>query len=250
MVVFHGLFISPSVILVLFFHCPDIITGNRSYMFGQDRSIGTITVHPNGNYFVLGGKGMSPNIYIYEYPSKKLYRVLKKGTERAYSSISFSYDGDKLASVGSAPDYMLTVWDWQQERIILRSKAFSQEVFNVTFYPLESGKLTTSGTGHIRFWEMAETFTGLKLQGDLGKFGKVELSDISGYTELPDGKVLSGSESGSLLMWDGNFIKFEISRIDGSPPHEVRLPYTASNVFVPNVHVAVTVMLIILQNSE
>lgn len=37
---------------------------------------------------------------------------------------------------------------------------------------------------------MASTFTGYKLQGDLGKFGKTEISDIEGYSELPDGKVL------------------------------------------------------------
>lgn len=36
---------------------------------------------------------------------------------------------------------------------------------------------------------MANTFTGLKLQGQLGKFGKTEISDIEGYVELPDGKV-------------------------------------------------------------
>ena len=33
---------------------------------------------------------------------------------------------------------------------------------------------------HIRFWKMARTFTGLKLQGEMGKFGTVEISDISG----------------------------------------------------------------------
>ena len=36
---------------------------------------------------------------------------------------------------------------------------------------------------------MARTFTGLKLQGNIGKFGNEELSDVSGYTHLPDGKV-------------------------------------------------------------
>jgi hypothetical protein len=36
---------------------------------------------------------------------------------------------------------------------------------------------------------MAETFTGLKLQGDIGKFGKAEISDVWGCAELPDGKV-------------------------------------------------------------
>ena len=54
---------------------------------------------------------------------------------------------------------------------------------------------------------MAKTFTGLKLQGQLGKFGKTEISDIEGYVELPDGKVLSGSEWGNLLLWDGGLIK-------------------------------------------
>lgn len=36
---------------------------------------------------------------------------------------------------------------------------------------------------------MALTFTGLKLQGALGRFGKTALTDIEGYVELPDGKV-------------------------------------------------------------
>ena len=45
-----------------------------------------------------------------------------------------------------------------------------------------------------------------------GKFGKCELSDIRGYAELPDTQVLSGSEGGNLLMWEGNFIKTEVFR--------------------------------------
>jgi hypothetical protein len=40
---------------------------------------------------------------------------------------------------------------------------------------------------------MAQTFTGLKLQGELGKFGQIDLSDISAFVEFPDGKVLSGT---------------------------------------------------------
>ena len=38
---------------------------------------------------------------------------------------------------------------------------------------------------------MANTFTGLKLQGRLGRFGKTEISDIDGFLQLPDGKVIS-----------------------------------------------------------
>jgi len=70
-----------------------------------------------------------------------------------------------------------------------------------------------------RFWKMARTFTGLKLQGALGKFGKTEISDIEGYVELPDGKVLSGTEWGNLLLWEGELIKVEIGRIGKKPCH-------------------------------
>ena len=32
------------------------------------------------------------------------------------------------------------------------------------------------------------------------------------YVELPDGKVLSGTEWGNLLLWDGGFIKVELAK--------------------------------------
>jgi len=40
------------------------------------------------------------------------------------------------------------------------------------------------------FWKMAGTFTGLKLVGSLGRFGRTEISDIIGCLGLPDGKVV------------------------------------------------------------
>lgn len=57
--------------------------------------------------------------------------MLRKGTERGYRSLDFTAAGDKLASVGQAPDYMLTIWDWARERVLLRCKAFGQDVFKV-----------------------------------------------------------------------------------------------------------------------
>ena len=45
---------------------------------------------------------------------------------------------------------------------------------------------------------MARTFTGLKLQGSIGKFGNEELSDVSGYADLPDGMVNTCISS---LVW-------------------------------------------------
>ena len=121
--------------------------------------------------------------------------------------------------MGSGPDFLLCVWDWLQENIILKSKAFSQEIYRVTFSEYQDDVLTTSGMGHIKFWKIAETFTGLKLKGEIGKFGQNEISDITAYYEFPDGKVLSGTEYGKLLLWEGNLIKCVIGVNENTPCH-------------------------------
>ncbi|RHY08468.1 hypothetical protein DYB36_005157 [Aphanomyces astaci] len=183
----------------------NMATMQSKHVFGLGGGgVGAIAVHPSRGFFAVGDKGNKPNITIYVYPSLKVFRVLRQGTERAYCSLRFSNDGAKLASVGASPDFLLTVWNWRDEQTILRCKAFGQEVFNVQFAPNDGGFLTTSGTGHIRFWKMASTFTGLKLQGDIAKFGKSELSDIEAFCVLPDKKVLSSTERGALLLWDGS----------------------------------------------
>lgn len=154
----------------------------------------------------------APNVYIYDFETLNLHRVLRKGTERGYACVQFSpHDDNQIAALGCYPDYLLTIWDWKQEQMLLKCKAFSQDVFRVSWgqYP---GQLLTSGVGHIRFWKMAETFTGLKLQGAIGKFGQTDLSDVVGFAELPDGKVITGSEYGKLLLWEGGLIKCELCR--------------------------------------
>jgi len=109
-------------------------TKDKKIFYSRDRGgIGSITVHPSKKYFAVAEMGIFPNIYIYEYPSLKLYRILRKGTERTYSCVNFSGSGEMLASVGADPDFLLTVWEWKQERLLLKSKAFSQDVYRVSF---------------------------------------------------------------------------------------------------------------------
>ena len=117
-------------------------------------------MHPSGAYVAVGERGLKPTVRIYEFPSLKLHRELQGGTELGYLSLAFNGEGNKVASVGGYPDFLLTVWDWKREAIILRNKAFAQAIYNVSFLGHDDGFLTTSGMGHIRFWKMASTFTG------------------------------------------------------------------------------------------
>lgn len=198
----------------------NIRLGEVKMYFSRDGGgIGSVAVDQKRKYFAVAEKGTYPGIYVYEYPSLRLYRVMRHGTEKSYSSVSFSLGGDKLASVGSEPDYNICIWDWRNEILVLKAKAFSQEVFRVVFSDHSDTILSTCGMAHLRFWKIANTFTGLKLKGQTGKFGSVELSDITGFYIFPDGKVLSGSENGQLLLWEGNLIKAVLGISEEQPCH-------------------------------
>ncbi|XP_055610904.1 cilia- and flagella-associated protein 44 isoform X2 [Uranotaenia lowii] len=188
--------------------------------------IGCIQTNPiqELHHLTVGENGTNPPIIIYQYPAMTVVNILDNGTIQAYSRIDYSSDGELLVSQGCEPDYMLTVWNWREGEIILRCKSFYNDVINVMFSPSVPGQITSCGLGHIKFWKMAETFTGLKLQGELGRFGKTEISDIVGIFPMPDEKVLSGSQWGNILVWEAGLIKMEVCRKGRKPCH--RAPIT------------------------
>lgn len=171
--------------------------------------VGTVAVHPSRNFFLVGERSpKTPRLLVHEWPSRmQVGEFGGSGCSVGYAACCFDRDGTRVATVGAAPDYTLAVWDWESRTMALRSKCFSSDVYTVCFSTFDNSLLVTGGSGHIKFWSMAETFTGLKLQGTLGKFGRLEISNVSGFVVLPDGKVLSGSESGSLLLWEGDLVK-------------------------------------------
>lgn len=110
----------------------DLLTGAVRYILGRDGGgIGAFDVHPAGTHLAVAERSSTnaaPHVFIYALPSLELTHVLSGGTERAYSDACFSGSGEKLVTVGSFPDFLLSVWDWREERGVLRTKAFGQEV--------------------------------------------------------------------------------------------------------------------------
>lgn len=205
--------------LIHFFNVPTLtVTTRRSACGG---GIGYLVKNPNRDYghLTIAENGKKPTIFIYKFPEMELVSTLKKGTKRQFSVLDYTADGELLASQGGDPDYMLTIWDWKKKEVKLRSKSFSNDVANLMFSPYIPEQLTTCGLGHIKFWKMASTFTGLKLQGLIGRFGKTEICDIYGICAMPDEKILSGCEWGNVLVWDEGLIKLEVCRKNRRPCH-------------------------------
>lgn len=204
----------------------NLSTGNISCVPGPaDGGIGAVCVHPTRRHYVVCEKRpKDPLVTVNEYPSRKIVSTLKDGAQRGFSACQFNESGEMLATVAIEPDFVITLWDWQKETIVLRNKAFGSDVYSVSFNPFNDGLLVTSGMGHIKFWSMASTFTGLKLQGQVGRFGRTEISDICGFISMPDGKVVSGSESGMMLLWEGGLVKCELGRLNADDEEHPVLP--------------------------
>lgn len=160
----------------------------------------------------IAENGQKPPIIIYEYPKMSVVSVCEGGTERCFTYVDYSPDGEMMVSQGGSPDYMITIWQWKTGTIVLRSRSFQNTVHKVLFSMYNPGQLTSSGTGHIKFWTICQTFTGLKLEGVHGRFGKTEICDILGSYAMPLGTVLSGSEWGNVLVWQEGLIKLEVCR--------------------------------------
>ncbi|XP_049835089.1 cilia- and flagella-associated protein 44-like [Schistocerca gregaria] len=186
----------------------------------QGGGIGHITKSPCNPHFAVGEKGTNPDIIIYEWPTMDIVAVLRGGTTRSYTCLNYSPDGEYLCSQGGEPDYFLTVWNWRKSRILRQQRAYVQDVVNVMFSQYLTGRLTTGGAGHIKFWKMAKTFTGLKLMGVLGRFGKTEISDIIGFYPLPDEQVISGCQWGNMLLWNEGLIKLEVVGMGNNKCHK------------------------------
>lgn len=102
-----------------------------------------------------------------------------------------SHDGKYLCSQAGEPDQTLIIWDWKKSKIVLKVKSHTQDVHICRFSTYIPNHIVTAGSGHIKFWKMANTFTGLKLKGQLGRFGKTEVSNVVGVLSMPDEKVKS-----------------------------------------------------------
>ncbi|KAF7998128.1 hypothetical protein HCN44_009526 [Aphidius gifuensis] len=188
-------------------------TQEISFLRGSTgRGIGHITKNPVKPHIAVGENGTWPPIIIYEWPSMNIVTVLQQGTSKSYTHLAYNPDGSLLVSQGGEPDYSITIWDWKQSKIMLRCKSHSQDVFNAIFSPTVPDHLTTSGSGHVKFWKISKTFTGLKLKGEIGRFGGTEISDVIGVYSMNDEKVITGCEWGNILIWEEGLIKIEVRR--------------------------------------
>ncbi|XP_020806019.1 uncharacterized protein LOC110182328 [Drosophila serrata] len=184
--------------------------------------IGFITKNDHPDFqglFTVAENGPQPTVFIYEFPSMDVRIKLLNAAKACFTAGSYNKTGELFASQAGYPDFIITIWRWEKAEVVLRAKSFQSDILFVHFSEHNPILLCSSGLSHIKFWKMANTFTGLKLKGDLGRFGKTDFSDICAMYMLADENVISGCDWGNMLLWQAGLIKFEICRKGRKPCH-------------------------------
>lgn len=171
----------------------------------------------------MADNGSESKIYIYSYPSMEIVNVCSSdGKELAH--LSYSCSGELLASQSSAPEFQVTIWNWQTTTILLQFKnARFGENFDLKFSMENDRFMYTGGAKHLHFWDIVRTFTGLKLMHDFGRFGKFKACDILTVCPENSNRLLTNCEWGNVLVWENGQIKFEVCRKNRQPMHNAAI---------------------------
>lgn len=181
--------------------------------------------NPNSkfNYLTLSEYGKTASIFIYKYPDMELVSVCQSDKTNYYTCINYNVSGTLLAAQGCEPDFLFTIWNWQTSSIIIQSCSINSHVYSIAFSKYSNRQLVTAGAEHIQFWDLCETFTGLKLTGSVGCFGKTNPCDIIALYPMPNEMVLTNSENGNVFVWKDGQIKYEVCQKNRQPCHNGRI---------------------------
>ena len=142
--------------------------------------------------------------------------------QRNISILSFSADDKKLLSVGTSNGhdqticiYMTQSGEWKDAQLIHHSLA-GQDKIHFAVFDTNKSLLVTGGKQHVNFW--SEHTTGLSTldvtRGDLSQNCTSDTSFNCGVSS--DNKLITGTNSGSFVIWADKKIVQEVHAHSGS----------------------------------
>ncbi|KAL3861137.1 hypothetical protein ACJMK2_007206 [Sinanodonta woodiana] len=188
--------------------------GIQRHYTGHNEEITCMTLHPN-EYLVATGQMQGKaaengaHIRIWHGISLSTYSVIGIGAFLGgVISIGFSMQssGNFMCALDNSNKHILSVWEWQTERIIARTTTSMEPVIYGNFFPEDDTILITFGSQHIYFWKLfydpAKNKDGRILRDRNSGIFQDEVPKYVcciAFTSTAD--VITGDTNGNLLLW-------------------------------------------------
>nr|XP_006815111.1 PREDICTED: echinoderm microtubule-associated protein-like CG42247-like [Saccoglossus kowalevskii] len=178
----------------------------RHYL-GHNEDIQCMAVHPSENYIATGQMaGQLPDstahIRIWETETLCTHAIIGLDVfQTGVVSINFSKEngGDWLLALDEGDNHVLSVWDWQQDKLIANTKTHPDTVVFAVFHPNDDNCIITGGKQHLYFWRVMSS----KILRDKksGVFEEDKPKYVTCIEFAQNGDVITGDSNGSLTIW-------------------------------------------------
>ncbi|XP_069719000.1 cilia- and flagella-associated protein 57 [Phaenicophaeus curvirostris] len=150
--------------------------------------------------------------------SRQRRRLVAKGLPvREAVSLAFSPDGQYLAAATAPPEGHLTFWLWEKQRLmaVARIWAPGNSICQLSFSPQDNTQVCVTGNGFFKLFTYEE---GTLKQINLPKG---ESRNYLCHTWLSEEKVLCGTDTGKLVLFETGELLWETSVKYRKPPRKL-----------------------------
>ncbi|XP_029927079.1 echinoderm microtubule-associated protein-like 6 isoform X2 [Myripristis murdjan] len=172
----------------------------QRFYLGHNDDIISLALHPERLLVATGQVGKEPYVCVWDSFSVQTVSLLRDGHTHGIACLTFSSDGQRLASVGLDAKNTVCIWEWKRGKILATATGHSDRIFDICWDPFQQNRLVSCGVKHIKFWALC----GNALTPKRGIFGKTgDLQTILCVASAKDDITYSGALNGDIYVWKG-----------------------------------------------
>ncbi|XP_055077982.1 cilia- and flagella-associated protein 57 [Periophthalmus magnuspinnatus] len=192
----------------------------------SDRSPGlrALTISANRRYLAASESGERATITVFDlqHEQGRKRKVLTPGDVPVleFICIDFSPDNKYLIGQTTGPEWVLILWLWEKQKVLstVTTGSSNNPVTRVSFNPFNNTQVCVSGSGVLKLFRYAE--------GSLKQtsFPKVESVNFLCHAWLTQERVVAGTDSGRLLIFESGELRKEINLSNAAGQERVDRP--------------------------
>ncbi|XP_017737439.1 PREDICTED: cilia- and flagella-associated protein 57 isoform X3 [Rhinopithecus bieti] len=195
----------------------------QKFIPGSDKSQGmlALSISPNRRYLAISETVQEkPAITIYELSSipcrkRKVLNNFDFQVQK-FISMAFSPDSKYLLAQTSPPESNLVYWLWEKQKVmaIVRIDTQNNPVYQVSFSPQDNTQVCVTGNGMFKLLRFTE---GTLKQTN---FQRGEPQNYLAHTWVADDKIVVGTDTGKLFLFESGDQRWETSIMVKEPTHD------------------------------
>ncbi|XP_034441489.1 cilia- and flagella-associated protein 57 [Hippoglossus hippoglossus] len=193
--------------------CYNTVHRHQRFIPGSEKSQGmrALAISANRRYLAVSECGEKATITVFDlqHEQGRKRKVLTAGDVpvQEFVCMAFSPDSKYLIGQTGGPEWMLIFWLWEKQKVLASVKTSNSNnpITQVSFNPYNNMQLCVSGTGVFKLFRYSE---GALKQSS---FPKVETINFLCHTWMTAERVIAGTDTGRLLVFESGDLRREIN---------------------------------------